>query len=48
MLGARPIALAMVRFEQSQPETQVLLTAEGEPLDATVRGQLSFLPGAES
>jgi folate-binding protein YgfZ len=48
MLGARPIALAMVRFEQSQPDTRVLLTAEGEPFDATVRDQLSFLPGAES
>jgi folate-binding protein YgfZ len=48
MLGAQPIALAMVRFEQAQAETRLLLTADGESIDATVRDQLSFLPGADS
>lgn len=48
MLGARPIALAMIRTEQSETGTRVLLTAEGEPQDGTVRDGLSFLPGSDS
>ena len=48
MLGARPVALAMIRYEQAAAGTSLHLTAEGERIDAVVREQLSFLPGAGS
>jgi folate-binding protein YgfZ len=48
MLGAEPIALAMVRYEQASADSRLHLTAEGEQIDATVRERLSFLPGAQS
>ena len=48
MLGARPVAMAMVRYEPAQPGTSLFLTAEGEELDAVVREHLAFLPGGSS
>ena len=48
MLGARPVAFAMVRFDHSSEGTRLLLTAEGEEIEATVRDRLGYLPGATS
>jgi len=48
MLGARPVAFGMVRFNYSSEGTRLLLTAEGEEIEATVRDRLGYLPGASS
>lgn len=43
MLGANPIAFAMLKSSHSEPGTRVLVNAEGEQPQATVQG-LGFLP----
>ena len=48
MLGARPIAFAMLRYDYAPVGARVLLAADGEPLLASVRDGLRFLPGQPS
>lgn len=43
MLGAAPVAFAMLRTRNVSPGTTVLVNAEGEQVEATV-GELCFLP----
>lgn len=48
MLGARPVAFAMLRFDYAATGAGLILSAEGEPMNASVRDGLAFLPGQQS
>ena len=48
MLGANPIAFAMLRYDYAPIGAGLLLAAEGESIDASVRDGLRFLPGQHS
>ena len=48
MLSANPIAFAMLRYDYAPADAALLLAAEGEPMNATVRDRLRFLPGQHS
>ncbi len=45
LLGAVPIAFAMLRYDYAEESSQLYVAAEGQPGLATVRPGLSFLPG---
>ena len=48
MLGAKPIAFAMLKFDYVEPGTNLLLAADGEQIKASVHDGLRFLPGESS
>jgi folate-binding protein YgfZ len=47
MLGSAPIAFGMIQASHAEPETTVVVSAEGEHVEAAV-GSLRFHPGATS
>ena len=48
MMGAKPIAFAMIRYDYAGFGAQVLLAAEGAPEQGTVRECLRYLPGKQA
>ena len=48
MLGASPIAFAMVKYDYSEVDATLMIPSDGETHSATVRDGFRFLPGVSS